>query len=173
MTEIKMNPPVNRWAGDMPKIGIRPAIDGRLGGVRESLEAQTMAMAKSVATLLSENLRHANGLPVECVIADSTIGRVAESARCREATAHPHRGQTFGREQTLLPQVGSGEMEHSRARRLSTHHVHLAQWARARLTGLAGKHHRRGTRLGRQEAEEVGGPRRRGYCRHPGPRPRH
>lgn len=84
MTEIKMNPPVNRWAGDMPKIGIRPAIDGRLGGVRESLEAQTMAMAKSVATLLSENLRHPTGLPVECVIADSTIGRVAESARCAE-----------------------------------------------------------------------------------------
>jgi L-fucose isomerase len=79
-----MNPPTNRLVGDMPKIGIRPTIDGRLGGVRESLENQTMAMARSVARLLSENLRHANGLPVECVIADSTIGRVAEAARCAE-----------------------------------------------------------------------------------------
>ena len=81
---IPVNPPQNRWVGDMPKIGIRPTIDGRLGGVRESLEDQTMAMAQAVANLLTENLRHANGLPVECVIADSTIGRVAEAARCAE-----------------------------------------------------------------------------------------
>ncbi|MFC1975223.1 L-fucose isomerase [Chloroflexota bacterium] len=81
---IKMNPPENKLVGDMPKIGIRPTIDGRLGGVRESLETQTMNMAKSVAKLLTENLRHANGLPVECVIADGTIGRVAESAQCAE-----------------------------------------------------------------------------------------
>jgi L-fucose/D-arabinose isomerase len=84
VTNIKMTSPTNRLVGDMPKIGIRPTIDGRLGGVRESLEDQTMAMAKSVANLLSENLRHANGLPIECVIADSTIGRVAEAARCAE-----------------------------------------------------------------------------------------
>src|SRR5262245_7233625 len=84
VANIQMNSPVNRLVGDMPKIGIRPAIDGRLGGVRESLEEQTMNMAKAVANLLTENLRHANGLPVECVIADSTIGRVAESARCAE-----------------------------------------------------------------------------------------
>jgi L-fucose isomerase len=82
--DIKMNPPENKLIGDMPKIGIRPAIDGRLGGVRESLETQTMNMAQSVARLLTENLRHANGLPVECVIADSTIGRVAETAACAE-----------------------------------------------------------------------------------------
>jgi L-fucose isomerase len=79
-----MNPPTNQLVGDMPKIGIRPTIDGRLGGVRESLENQTMEMTQGVARLLSENLRHANGLPVECVIADSTIGRVAEAARCAE-----------------------------------------------------------------------------------------
>jgi L-fucose isomerase len=79
-----MNPPTNRLVGDMPKVGIRPTIDGRLGGVRESLEKQTMAMAQGVARLITENLRHANGLPVECVIADSTIGRVAEAARCAE-----------------------------------------------------------------------------------------
>ena len=82
--DIKLNPPTNRLVGDMPKVGIRPTIDGRLGGVRESLEDQTMAMAQSVAKLISENLRHANGLPVECVIADTTIGRVAEAARCAE-----------------------------------------------------------------------------------------
>jgi L-fucose isomerase len=68
----------------MPKIGIRPAIDGRRRGVRESLETQTMAMAKSVAELLSRSLRHANGLPVECVIADTCIGGVAEAARAAE-----------------------------------------------------------------------------------------
>jgi L-fucose isomerase len=84
MTDIKVVPPVNRLVGDMPKVGIRPTIDGRLGGVRESLEVQTMDMAKAVAALISQNLRHANGLPVECVIADGTIGRVAESARCAE-----------------------------------------------------------------------------------------
>src|SRR5690554_3382108 len=65
----------------MPKIGIRPTIDGRERGVRESLEVQTMNMAKSAAKFLSENLRHSNGLPVECVIADSTIGGVAEAAK--------------------------------------------------------------------------------------------
>ncbi|HMR66955.1 MAG TPA: L-fucose isomerase, partial [Anaerolineae bacterium] len=59
-------------------------IDGRLGGVRESLEEQTMTMARSVTALIGEKLRHANGLPVECVIADSTIGGVAEAARCAE-----------------------------------------------------------------------------------------
>ncbi|MCL4297380.1 MAG: L-fucose isomerase [Anaerolineae bacterium] len=84
LTNLTMTPPTNRLVGDVPKVGIRPAIDGRLGGVRESLEEQTMAMARGVARLISENLRHPNGLPVECVIADSTIGRVAEAARCAE-----------------------------------------------------------------------------------------
>jgi len=81
LASLKQNPPVNRLIGDMPKIGIRPTIDGRLGGVRESLEAQTMNTAKGVAQFLSANLRHYNGLPVECVIADTTIGGVAEAAR--------------------------------------------------------------------------------------------
>ncbi len=74
----------NRWVGSLPKIGIRPAIDGRLNGVRESLEEQTMNMAKAVARLLQENLRYPNGQQVECVIADSTIGGVVEAARCAE-----------------------------------------------------------------------------------------
>ncbi|HAJ34825.1 MAG TPA: L-fucose isomerase [Chloroflexi bacterium] len=81
---MKINPPTNHLIGEMPKIGIRPTIDGRLGGVRESLEEQTMTMARNVAKFLSDNLRHYNGLPVECVIADSTIGGVAEAAACAE-----------------------------------------------------------------------------------------
>ncbi|UJF32386.1 L-fucose isomerase [Paenibacillus hexagrammi] len=71
-----------RWKEGFPKIGIRPTIDGRRKGVRESLEDQTMAMAESVARLLTEQLRYPNGQPVECVIADSCIGGVAESAAC-------------------------------------------------------------------------------------------
>ena len=67
-----------------PKIGIRPTIDGRQGGVRESLEDKTMNLAKAVAELVSNNLRYGDGTPVACVIADSTIGRVAESAACAE-----------------------------------------------------------------------------------------
>ena len=70
-----------------PKIGIRPTIDGRMNGVRESLEDQTMGMAKSVAALLSGHLRYADGTPVECVISDTTIGRVAEAAACAEKFA--------------------------------------------------------------------------------------
>lgn len=73
-----------RYQGNNPKIGIRPTIDGRLGGVRESLEAQTMNMALRVAQLFENELRHADGSPVECVIADSCIGRVAEAAACAE-----------------------------------------------------------------------------------------
>jgi L-fucose isomerase len=63
-----------------PKIGIRPTIDGRLGGVRESLENQTMSMAKNAARFLSENLKYPDGNPVECIIADTCIGGVAEAA---------------------------------------------------------------------------------------------
>lgn len=73
-----------RFQGEWPKIGIRPTIDGRMGGVRESLESQTMNMAKSVVDLLTSTLKYPDGTPVQCVIADSTIGRVAESAACEE-----------------------------------------------------------------------------------------
>ena len=73
-----------RFQGQWPKIGIRPTIDGRMGGVRESLESQTMGMAQSVVDLLTSTLKYPDGTPVECVIADSTIGRVAESAACAE-----------------------------------------------------------------------------------------
>ncbi len=74
----------NRLIGDYPVIGIRPTIDGRRGPlkVRESLEVQTMNMAKAAAKLFEENLKYSNGEPVKVVIADTTIGRVAEAAAC-------------------------------------------------------------------------------------------
>ncbi len=68
----------------LSKIGIRPVIDGRQFGIRESLETQTMNMAKAAAELITSKVRHASGEPVECVIADSTIGGIAESAACNE-----------------------------------------------------------------------------------------
>ena len=63
-----------------PKIGIRPIIDGRRGGIRESLEVMTMGMAESVKSLYESYLHYVDGTPVECVIADTTIGGVAEAA---------------------------------------------------------------------------------------------
>lgn len=72
--------PEKRLIGRTSKVGIRPVIDGRERGVRESLEEQTMNMAKNAAVFISENLTHANGFPVECVIADTCIGGVAEAA---------------------------------------------------------------------------------------------
>ena len=74
----------NRYIGEFPVIGIRPAIDGRRGAldVRGSLEEQTMNMAKSAAALFEQNLKYVNGDPVKVVIADTTIGRVAEAAAC-------------------------------------------------------------------------------------------
>lgn len=74
----------NRYIGDYPVIGIRPTIDGRRGAlkVRESLEDQTMNMAKAAAELFTSNLKYSNGEPVKVVIADTTIGRVAEAAAC-------------------------------------------------------------------------------------------
>jgi L-fucose isomerase len=73
-----------RLQGDNPKIGIRPTIDARQGGVRESLEDQTMNMALNLANFLSSNLKYSDGTPVECVMADTTIGRVDEAAACAE-----------------------------------------------------------------------------------------
>jgi len=67
-----------------PKIGIRPAIDGRWGGIRESLEEQTMQMARNAEKLISENLRYTDGTPLQCVISNSTIGGAREAAECEE-----------------------------------------------------------------------------------------
>ena len=96
---MKTISPVNRLSGSLPKVGIRPVIDGRRRGVRESLEAQTMAMAKSVAELLTSSIRHPCGLPVECVIADTCIGGVAEAAQ----TAEKFRREGVGVSITVTP----------------------------------------------------------------------
>jgi L-fucose isomerase len=72
------------WTGELPEIGIRPTIDGRLGGVRESLEEQTMNLARRVAELISSSVRYPHGGAVECVIAETCIGGVAEAAACEE-----------------------------------------------------------------------------------------
>ncbi|MCK4684482.1 MAG: L-fucose isomerase, partial [Pirellulales bacterium] len=70
------------WNGVLPRVGIRPTIDGRLGGVRESLEDQTMNLAKRVAELVSSELRYPNGDAVDCVIAETCIGGIAEANAC-------------------------------------------------------------------------------------------
>ncbi len=77
----------NRLIGRLPKVGIRPVIDGREQGVRESLEQQTMNMAKAAAELIQKNLKFPSGEKVECVIADTTIGGVAEAALCADKFA--------------------------------------------------------------------------------------
>jgi len=74
----------NRLIGRLPKVGIRPVIDGRERGVRESLEEQCMAMARNAAKLIEDNLRFPSGEKVECVIADTNIGGVAEAAMCED-----------------------------------------------------------------------------------------
>jgi len=87
LSELKTVTPHQRLRGILPRIGIRPVIDGRRKGVREALEGQTMQMAKNAAEFISNNLRHPNGLPVECVIADTCIGGVAEAAAAAEKFA--------------------------------------------------------------------------------------
>ncbi|MGD9558793.1 MAG: L-fucose isomerase, partial [Mangrovibacterium sp.] len=76
-----------RLIGRLPKVGIRPVIDGRERGIRESLEEQTMNMARSAAKLIEENLRFPSGEKVECVISETTIGGVADAARCADQFA--------------------------------------------------------------------------------------
>ena len=78
-----------------PKIGIRPVIDGRRKGIRESLEDITMGMAQNVARFYSENLRYPDGSPVECVIADTCIGGVKEAANCAEKFKNSNVGLTL------------------------------------------------------------------------------
>lgn len=89
----------NRLIGDLPKIGVRPVIDGRERGVRESLEAQVMAMADSAARFIGENLRFPSGEKVECVIADTCIGGVAEAAMC----ANKFKKENVGVSLTVTP----------------------------------------------------------------------
>ena len=82
--ELKVNQNYQTVIGDYPKVGIRPVIDGRMRGVRESLEEQTVNMAKNAAKLISSILKYPNGKPVEIIIADTCIGGVAEAAMCAE-----------------------------------------------------------------------------------------
>ena len=78
-----------------PKIGIRPTIDGRQGGVREQLEEKTMALANAVKNLIESTLKNGDGSPVECIIANGTIGRVGESAACAELFEREGVGSTI------------------------------------------------------------------------------
>ena len=80
---------------EYPKIGIRPTIDGRMGGVRESLEKQTMEMARSAEKLISDNLRYPDGGPVRCIISDRTIGGAAESIAADEKFSREGVGATL------------------------------------------------------------------------------
>ena len=82
--DFKVNHNYQTVIGDFPKVGIRPVIDGRENGVRESLDNQTMNMAKAAADHISKNLKYPNGKSVECVISDTCIGGVAEAASCAE-----------------------------------------------------------------------------------------
>jgi len=82
-----LSAPSPRLKGRVPKIGIRPVIDGRRHGVREALEGQVMAMARSAAGLFQRELRLPDGRPVECVVADTCIGGVAEAAACADKFA--------------------------------------------------------------------------------------
>ncbi|RIV26194.1 L-fucose isomerase [Alicyclobacillaceae bacterium I2511] len=79
----------------LPKIGVRPTVDGRRGGIRESLEEFTMSLANSVVQLLTSELKHANGEPVECVIPDTCIGGVAEAAAAEEKFQQENVGLTI------------------------------------------------------------------------------
>jgi L-fucose isomerase len=74
----------NRLIGNLPKVGIRPTIDGRRRGVRESLESATLGMARSVSKLITDNIRHSNGARVECIVADTCIGGAAEAAQAAD-----------------------------------------------------------------------------------------
>ena len=84
INELKVTHDFQTVTGAFPKVGIRPVIDGRERGVRESLEKQTMNMAHLAASLISKSLRYPNGKPVDCLISDTTIGGVAEAASCAE-----------------------------------------------------------------------------------------
>ena len=74
----------NRLIGRLPKVGIRPVLDGREMGVREAMDSQTMEMAKAAADFIEENLRFPSGEQVECVISETTVGGVADAAMCAD-----------------------------------------------------------------------------------------
>jgi L-fucose isomerase len=85
----------HRLIGRLPRVGIRPVIDGREAGIRESLEIQTMNMARAAALFIEEKLRFPSGEKVECIISDTTIGGVADAARCAEQFSREGVGVTL------------------------------------------------------------------------------
>jgi len=91
--------PLSVWNDDLPKIGIRPTIDGRLGGVRESLEDLTIGQATRVAQLISSSIRYPNGEPVQCVVPEVCIGGNAEAV----ATDRLFRRENVGVSLTVTP----------------------------------------------------------------------
>jgi L-fucose/D-arabinose isomerase len=102
LKENKMNTPkqsLSCWSGKLPRVGIRPTIDGRRGGVRESLEKQTLALAQRVADLISTNLRYPNGTPLVCVVPDSCIGGASEA----QAVAEHFERENVGVSLTVTP----------------------------------------------------------------------
>jgi L-fucose isomerase len=66
------------------RIGIRPVIDGRWGGVREGLEKQTMDLARAAKKLIEENVFYQDGSPCEVVISPTTIGGGKEAYDCQQ-----------------------------------------------------------------------------------------
>ena len=163
--------------GSLPKIGIRPVIDGRRRGVRESLESQVMNMAKTAAKFLSANLRYPNGKPVECVIADTCIGGVAEAAACAEKFARAGRRRVAHRHALLvLRQRNDGHGPAHAQGRLGL------QRHRAARRGLSGRRarrpqperparlrHLRPRRAGRRRLEHPRGRAAKSCCASPGP----
>ena len=100
-----------------PKIGIRPTIDGRQGGVREQLEDKTMALANAVKNLIEGTLKNGDGSPVECIISNTTIGRVGESAACAEQFERDP-------EQAVEPYTRVAQVAHSVGLGLNAGHDH-------------------------------------------------
>ena len=84
-----------RLIGALPKIGIRPVVDGRLGGAREAREKETIAIAQKTAEFISANVRYANGMPVECIVASACIGGVAEAQMCADEFSRLNVGATL------------------------------------------------------------------------------
>ena len=130
----------------LPKIGIRPVIDGRRMGVRESLEEQTMNMAKATAALITEKLRHACGAQIECVIADTCIAGMAESAACEEKFSSQNVGVTI----TVTPCWCYGKRNHRYGPNAPESHLGLQRYGTSRC-GLSGR------RVGRAQPERHSG----------------
>ena len=126
-----------------PKIGIRPTIDGRQGGIREGLEEKTMNLAKAVKNLIESTLKNGDGSPVECVISDTTIGRVGESAACAEKFEREGVGSAISESRMGLQRNGAPGCRLSGCRAGCPRPERSARlWhLRSRRAGLGRQHH--------------------------------